>query len=472
MRTLRQIIFYIFLLGYLIAMPTAILYALGYIWAPGSDRGLVRSGLIALTSTPDDAQIHLGNSRYTRRTPATIRDLLPGAYTIRLTRNDCEAWQRDIAVEAERATVLDRIILLSVNRAPQSLDPRPWRNLRSEAGERHLVLESPDTLGHWATLDADEGILSPLLATNSIWSDARVLQSWFINGSPHALLRIEREDHEYYLWFTLNSKENDPMDITRLFPDAPDDVIWDPRGHRELYARIGSRTHRLDLKEMTIFPDCAPPAKGIALLRGHLYTITESNTLLRVASDGAAEETDYALPTAISDELSGPCYTPFLLPNDGVLVSDANGALWLNNPPQQLAPQGLLTILADDKDDRWLIATETAIGLLELAPQSKSDEFALRWIHTQRPPINRAAWIHDDTHILFSSQGNLMLLALERGGGGAPRLLGPCNATGDFFFSEHTGFLYALNPDNRLTRTRLLPPRSLIPLPLHSESDK
>ncbi|MBW7908812.1 MAG: hypothetical protein H3C50_07840 [Kiritimatiellae bacterium] len=470
MRTLRQVLFYLFLLAYLIATPVAILYALGYIWAPGAERGLVRSGLIAIASTPDEAQIHLGNSRYTRRTPTAIRDLLPGIYNLRLTQRNSDAWQGEIEVKAERATVLDHIILLPANRTPQTLAPEVWSHLHSEPGERNIVLESPRSLLDWALLDASEGRLRPLLPTASAWGDSHVLQTWFRKDSPHALFRVQQHDRDRYLWFDFSAKEEEPLDVTRLFLDTPDEVVWDPRIRNEIYTRALSRIHRLSFKDMAIFPDCAPPAKGFALNRNHLYILSFSNSLLRVGSEGATERTDYLLPTALAATLTNDTYAIHLLPDDALLVCNTAGALWLNALSNELAPQGVREIVGDEKEDQWLVVADHALGLLGLNAQEKSEPWSLQWIHSQDQTIQRAAWIHDDTHILFSSQGRLLLLALERGGGGAPRNLGPVGAQGAFYFSERTGYLYALNEEGRLTRLRLLPPRSLIPLPLHAET--
>lgn len=469
MRSLRRVVFYVFLFVYLVAAPTAILYALGYIFAPGSERSLVRSGLIALASTPDDAQVFLGNSRYTRRTPTVIRDLLPGTYALRLTRRDCESWQSEVRVQAERAAVLDRVILLPANRAPRRASDLPWSDLRPEPGEKQVLLINRERLDKWAVLDAGEGLVRPLIPTNSAWTGARVVQHWLQQDSPHALLLVRAEDRESYLWFTLDEKDEEPLEVTRLFPETPDEVTWDPREHHEIYARVGSRVHRLDLKEKAIYPDCAPPAHGIALRRNRLFVLDASNALVRVEHDGETERASYRVPRALAQQLKEQRYTLNLLPDDLLLLLGAGGSLWVNHAPWELVQQNVKAVTADEESDRWLVATDHALGLLEPKEGEKGQELALRWIHEQASPIDRVAWIHDGTHLVFSSLGQLWLLPLERGGGGPPRFLENIHRNGAFYFSERSGELYFLDAEQRLARIHLLPPRSLIPLPLHAE---
>jgi hypothetical protein len=104
MRTLRRVLFYAFLALYLVATPLTILYSLGYLVRPGHEHGFVKSGLISLGTTPEGARVYVGHSRYTRRTPTVIRDLLPGTYNVRLTLDGHQPWQGLVRVEAEKAT--------------------------------------------------------------------------------------------------------------------------------------------------------------------------------------------------------------------------------------------------------------------------------------------------------------------------------------------------------------------------------
>lgn len=474
MRVLRTILFYLFLAIYLVATPTAILYALGYLYKPGADRGLLKYGLISIASTPDDAQVFLGDSRYTRRTPTVLRDLVPGTYFLRLARRDHEAWQGEVEVQPERARVMDRIILLPTAREPRLIDARRWSDLVAEPGEERVLLVADGPLAAWTVLDATEGARRALLPTNSPWADARAIRHWQTPGNPHLLIEVRHEDRDAYLWFSLQEKNEPPLDITRLFPEPPDDVLWDRRARREIYARIGARVNRIDTKENAIYPDIAPPARGLSLHRSRLHVLTATNDLVRVDRDGEATRTDYRIPSELAERLNTADGTPRLLGDDLLLIHGKDGALRVNTTPWTLAESGVQAILPDSEESRWLVVGRRTLGLLEHRERDEEETpaFALRWIHEHPDPIERAMWLHDDTHILFSSAGQLWLLALERGGGGPPRAIAALHANGAFFFSERSGDIYLLDTEHRLAALRILPPRSLIPLPRRAEEPR
>ena len=69
-----------------------ILYALGYILKPGMEQGLVKTGLIYISTVPSGASVYISNKRYTRRTPAILRDLTPGNYPIRISLKNHRSW--------------------------------------------------------------------------------------------------------------------------------------------------------------------------------------------------------------------------------------------------------------------------------------------------------------------------------------------------------------------------------------------
>lgn len=376
MKALRRFFFYLFLAVYLVAAPVAILYALGFIWAPGSERGLVKSGLIALTSTPDDATIFLGPSRYTRRTPALIRDLLPGEYALRLSHPDHDDLAVSAHVEPERATVLDRLILLPAARAPRTLADGPWSDLLAVPGGRLLLLRRGDAV----------------------------------------------------FAFDARDPEEPPRDISRLFTARPDELAWDRRDRDILFARYDTRVHRIDLDAGAIYPDVAPPARRIAVYRKKLVIEDETGRLLRVGRDGTSDKEPPRVPPALF----------------------AHGA-------RALAPN------ADET--RWLYVDGAIVGCVE---PMETDDGDLAWtnrvLYAHTAPVTRAEWAHDDSHVLFSSDGALWLLALERGGGGPPRFVCSIGRSGAFHFDERSGRVLLLDPERRFAALTLAPPRSLIPL--------
>lgn len=471
MRVLRKVLFWLFLALYLTATPIAVMYALGYLYKPGTERGLTTYGLISINSTPEDAQIFFGESRFARRTPAVIRDLLPGSYQVRLIRPGYAWWQGPVRVESERATVIDRVILLPSGLQPQRVAEGPWTDLQDEPGDRAILLSRGPSLGHWRRLDAARESIQPLLATNSPWADLQVDKHWLAPDSDQLLVEGRITGTPTRLWLRMDDPDEEPVDITRLFPDPPDEVLWDARSRSVLFARIGERLHRIEVGERALYPDYAAAGRGIALRKGRLLVLDGgTNTLVRIDRDGEGAATDYSLPEELMQRLIAPRYRIFALPDERALFLDQRGALLANRPPWLLVPDGARALLPGARADQWLVIAGRQLMRLAF---TQNDDNALRWetLYAHSKSIQRAAWVHDDTHILFSADGQMYLLALERGGGGVRHLV-ETHRAGAFHFSEASGLLYYLDPSRNLSALRLLPPDNLIPLPRHSEGDE
>lgn len=143
---LHKVIFYVFVAVYLVTAPVTVLYALGYILKPGSER-LVKTGLISLSTFPAGAAVYLGKSRFTERTPVLLRDLLPGRYSVQLKLKGHENWSVLARVRPGEAVAFEKILLL-----PNDLS---FRELSEHSFEQIIPLEKKDSL--WLVEDKKTG---------------------------------------------------------------------------------------------------------------------------------------------------------------------------------------------------------------------------------------------------------------------------------------------------------------------------
>jgi hypothetical protein len=135
----RRIIFLIFLLAYLVACPLLLLHASGYIVDPFT-REVKQTGLVRLASSPSGARIYLEKSRFVRRTPATIDKLLPGQYTVTLTRPGYRSWVHTIDVKPGKAVVFEHIVLIPEVLSRETILPGIFAKMIPLDGTDHLLL--------------------------------------------------------------------------------------------------------------------------------------------------------------------------------------------------------------------------------------------------------------------------------------------------------------------------------------------
>ena len=121
MKLLRGILFSAFVFLYLLVCPLVVGYALGYLFKPGSPQGIVKTGLIHLSTAPSGAIVTVEGRRFNEQTPTMIRNLLPGNYRVRDLLEDHKPWERVVSVEAGKAAVFEHILLFPNHSQPSRL---------------------------------------------------------------------------------------------------------------------------------------------------------------------------------------------------------------------------------------------------------------------------------------------------------------------------------------------------------------
>lgn len=107
---IRAILFYLSVAVFIIGLPFILSFALGYKFNTKTFK-FAKAGLIAIKTQPDNANIYLDGKLINAKTPATINELLPGKYRLRLELENHYAWLGEVSVEAGKVTRLEKIIL-------------------------------------------------------------------------------------------------------------------------------------------------------------------------------------------------------------------------------------------------------------------------------------------------------------------------------------------------------------------------
>jgi len=110
---IRAVLFYLSLSVFLVGLPFIISFALGLVFNPQT-LTFTKTGLIVLKTQPQGAMIHLNGRLLREKTPATIYELLPGKYSVRLELNNYYAWSGGVTVDAGKVANLDKIIFFPI----------------------------------------------------------------------------------------------------------------------------------------------------------------------------------------------------------------------------------------------------------------------------------------------------------------------------------------------------------------------
>lgn len=110
---IRFVLYWLSVLVFLMGLPSILSYALGYKFNPRTLR-FTKTGLIALKSQPAGASIYFEKKLFKDKTPATINELLPGAYHIKVALEDYYPWVMQVTVEAGKVARFEKILLFPI----------------------------------------------------------------------------------------------------------------------------------------------------------------------------------------------------------------------------------------------------------------------------------------------------------------------------------------------------------------------
>jgi hypothetical protein len=118
----RRLLYYAFLLLFFIITPLVSLYASGY--KLGNGFKVQKTGILILNTNPPGARIYLDNQAQKSffksffspdksfiTTPAKIKDILPGGYTIKLELDNYWPWQKKLEIKSGESTYAENISL-------------------------------------------------------------------------------------------------------------------------------------------------------------------------------------------------------------------------------------------------------------------------------------------------------------------------------------------------------------------------
>jgi PEGA domain len=101
---------WLFTLIFLIFAPILVFYTAGYRWNP--KKGIVeKNGTVILDTTPRGANIFLNDQNIDETTPATLQNIAPGTYTIRVEKPGYHTWEKTLSVLQERVTFANEIFM-------------------------------------------------------------------------------------------------------------------------------------------------------------------------------------------------------------------------------------------------------------------------------------------------------------------------------------------------------------------------
>jgi len=479
MQVLRKLVFYICIAIYIVFCPLIILYAFGYIYRPDAPNGVVQTGLIYLATAPTNAAVYINGSLYPKKTPALLQGLLPGDYSIRLFLQEYKIWEKTLPVETEKATVLDRILLMPEKTEKKKLLEGAVQGLIPVPENDFFLIRNDNTLGSIRVYDCNTGKVRSLFNPESPFYKYSLLQCFMVGKSSAALFRAGSPEGEKFLWIQLDKERNAAKDITSLFQIPPQQVKWLPRQQTDFFTFQDGYLNRVDLDSGALYPRFIQNVRGYGLFNGRIYVLKENNVLMKTGYDAKSETILLKDPVlALSIFGKKGSFQVEVLSERVILFLGEKGELLANRLPYHFIGKGVKGIKIDPSSQHVLVWQKGRIGILDFSVEETNDvEFEkgpqFTWIHSGGKNIEQCFWTYDTSHVLFRDSGKVYLTTVEPYDQYKTDHIVTVKKGTSVYYLEETGELYFLEQSSgELTSIRIIPEKGSIPMPFDATKEK
>ncbi|MFC1644374.1 PEGA domain-containing protein [Candidatus Omnitrophota bacterium] len=479
MQFFRKIIFYIFAAIYVVFCPLMVLYALGFIYKPGVEGGVTETGLIYLSTAPAGATIYMKDSLYTQKTPASIQELLPGEYLIKMTLEGYKPWAQTVPVEAKKATVLDKVLLLPLEWQEKTVLEGKFQDILVVQGTDFFLLKKGPAFKDIFVCNYKEGKAWPLVKPESPFSGAKIVSYFTVDKSSVCLFHVESAQGDRFLRVELEEDVNTVEDLTDLFQQRPQQVEWTPQQETDLFTFQQGHLNRLDATSGAVYPEYIQNVRGYGLLDGEIYVLREGNIFLKMDYDKNNAKTLLDEP-ALGESIFGQkgVFRVKLLSEDFILFLGTDGELLANRLPYRFVDKGVKGIQCYPQLERVLVWQKDRIAVLDFSTeQTKEVEFekgpSLTWIYSGGKNIEQCFWVYETSHILFRDGSDLFLAELEEYGKVTLNHIFDVKTSSTIYYSEDTGAVYFLDAaSNALLSVGIVPVKGLIQTPFTEKKEE
>ena len=150
----RGFLFYLSVFLFFAGLPLILSFALGYKFNTHTLK-FVKTGLIYVKTQPAGAKIYLNGKLIPEESPASMQELLPGAYKITLELAQHYPWKGEVDVEAGKVSRIDKVILFPTRPDLEQLNREKFSTFRIDIEKKVVYyLDQENKVVYRSNLDA------------------------------------------------------------------------------------------------------------------------------------------------------------------------------------------------------------------------------------------------------------------------------------------------------------------------------
>jgi uncharacterized protein (UPF0297 family) len=466
MQLVRKILFFVFVLIYLVLCPLIILYSFGYILKPGQ-KEVSQTGVIYLSTIPPSADVYLGDSRFKDKTPTSIHGLVPGKYSVKLKLKGYRSWNKQVNIKAGKAVSFSKIILLPQEFNPKSLNSDyNYLDLIPFPGTKYFILKRGSRFKDFYLYNQRNQTIEPVIKKETEYKNFAVKSIYHQKESKIFIGFGGSLWNKKYFLIDIENKKQTLTDITNLFPEHPDSIIWAGQDRENIFAIYNNHINRLNAKNLSLYPNYIKQIKGFGLSDDWLYVLRQNNTILRLRMD-KKDETILFKDRNLGKDLFNQSnfYQIRQLEKQVILFWGDQGDLVTTIPPYHLAKKNIKGVKYSKSREKLIFWDHANIWVADFSLIRDSDylfkdqaQFAR--LHNQGANITQCFWVYQGNYILFKDSNHVFLLKAESGRGYHKQHLVRVKKNTKVLYQEDDGYLYYINQNGQVMGIEVVPNRS------------
>ncbi|MEA3398759.1 MAG: hypothetical protein U9R06_03380 [Patescibacteria group bacterium] len=273
---LRRFLYIFFILIFLIITPLICLYAAGY----KLDNGLTikKTGMLIINSEPPGAKIFLNNqpqqlflnkllknSNKIIKSPAKIKNLLPGEYTVRLELENYWPWQKKLKILSGKSTFAEDIILFKKD-LPVLLEPGEFNYASFSNLFKYAAFADKQTVN---LLNLNNGAKKQFLISTNTKNNFSSLDSKFVWSPKNTAVIINKLLFDTDEW-------DKPIELQKVLGKNFFNTTWGQEKN-EIYFASDKNLLSLDLDDYKIETIVSKTAFSDYLIKNNFVFLVETN---------------------------------------------------------------------------------------------------------------------------------------------------------------------------------------------------
>jgi len=267
---LRLFLYITFVSGFLISAPLVVLYTAGYRFNLETGR-FTRTGVLSLDSSPKGATIYIDDERQRERTPAVLKNVIPGTHRVRLEKDGFSSWQKTLSVTAQETTFANKIGLFLI-RDPLIVEEAPVADATVHGERERAAYAVPNAswteIWMYSGRDGTERLLARLPGE----SPADLSLAWSADGT---YLAIDAKTGDGRAWMLVRADDGLQTSVTETVEGA-ESGNWNAGLDSQYLVRTSDRLVAIDL----------PSGEIMDLVDADAASSTSTGTVFVEASGG------------------------------------------------------------------------------------------------------------------------------------------------------------------------------------------